>query len=59
MDKRIVIIGAGASGIAAGTRLMAAGFTNVRVLEALDRIGGRVNTVAHGDGAKLDMGAQW
>lgn len=58
MDKRIVIIGAGASGIAAGTRLLVAGHTNVIVLEAEQRIGGRVNTVPHGS-STLDMGAQW
>lgn len=58
MDKRIVIVGAGAAGIAAGTRLLEAGCTDVRVLEAEQRIGGRVNTVSYGDSV-LDMGAQW
>lgn len=58
MDKHIVIIGAGAAGIAAGTRLLVAGYTNVTVLEAEQRYGGRVNSVPQGS-AMLDMGAQW
>lgn len=58
MEKHIVIIGAGASGIAAATKLLANGFENVTVLEAEARIGGRVNTVKYGDGF-VDLGAQW
>lgn len=58
MDKKIVIIGAGASGIAAASKLIKNGFTNVIVLEAEQRIGGRVNTIEFGENV-LDMGAQW
>lgn len=58
MDKHIVIIGAGASGIAAATKLLDNGFENITVLEAEPRIGGRVNTVAYGSGV-VDLGAQW
>lgn len=58
MDKRIVVIGAGAAGIAAATRLVFAGFKNVVVLEAENRLGGRVCTVPFGENV-LDMGAQW
>lgn len=43
--KLVVIIGAGASGIAAATRLYENGITDILVLEAEDRIGGRVNTI--------------
>ncbi|EDV51935.1 protein anon-37Cs [Drosophila erecta] len=55
---RIVIIGAGASGIAAATRLLEQGFKNVLVFEAEDRIGGRINTIPFADSV-IDLGAQW
>lgn len=58
MEKRIVVIGAGASGIAAATRLIFAGFKNVVVLEAENRLGGRICTIPFGANV-LDMGAQW
>lgn len=41
---RIVIVGAGPSGIAAAAKLLENGFKNVTILEAEDRIGGRVYT---------------
>lgn len=52
-----MIIGAGASGIAAATRLIENGLTDVTILEAEDRIGGRINTIPFGDGV-IDFGAQ-
>ncbi|XP_001957705.2 probable polyamine oxidase 5 [Drosophila ananassae] len=55
---RIVIIGAGASGIAAATRLLEQGFKHVTVFEAEDRIGGRINTIPFGENV-MDLGAQW
>ncbi|XP_030572694.1 spermine oxidase-like [Drosophila novamexicana] len=55
---RIVVIGAGVSGIAAATRLLEQGFKNVRLLEAENRVGGRINTVPFGDSV-IDKGAQW
>ncbi|XP_016982062.1 spermine oxidase [Drosophila rhopaloa] len=55
---RIVIIGAGVSGIAAATRLLEQGFKNVQLFEAEDRIGGRINTIPLG-GSFIDLGAQW
>lgn len=58
MDPKIVVIGAGAAGIAAATKLLEIGFKNVLVLEAEDRIGGRIHTVRFGENV-LDMGAQW
>lgn len=47
---RALIIGAGASGIAAAARFVAAGFTGseVIILEGSDRIGGRINTKSFG-----------
>lgn len=58
MNSKIVIIGAGASGIAAGSKLVTAGFTNLTILEAESRIGGRIDTNAFGRGC-IDLGAQW
>lgn len=58
MEKKIVIIGAGASGFAAASKLIANGFHNLLILEAENRIGGRVHTIPFGANV-LDMGAQW
>ncbi len=58
MNRKIVIIGAGASGVAAATKLIKNGFTSVMLLEAENRIGGRINTVPFGDNV-VDVGAQW
>lgn len=58
MMKNIVVIGAGASGIAAATKLISNGYQNVKVLEAENRIGGRINTISYGSSV-VDMGAQW
>ncbi|MDJ0348114.1 FAD-dependent oxidoreductase [Cryobacterium sp. PH29-G1] len=43
-DERITVVGAGIAGIAAARQLVDAGF-NVVVIEARDRIGGRIDTV--------------
>lgn len=58
LTARIVIIGAGTAGIAAATRLLEQGFRNVLLLEAENRIGGRVNTIPFADNV-IDLGAQW
>ncbi|MBM7488850.1 monoamine oxidase [Micromonospora luteifusca] len=55
---RVVVIGAGFSGLAAALALARAG-AQVRVLEARDRVGGRVLTRWLPDGTQLDLGAQW
>lgn len=46
--KRIVIIGAGIAGLACANRLRQLGFSNVNVLEARNRIGGRINSIQNG-----------
>ncbi|XP_055597988.1 spermine oxidase-like isoform X2 [Uranotaenia lowii] len=58
MNPRIVIIGAGASGVAAATRLIEKGYRNVTVLEAEKRLGGRIHTVPFAANV-IDLGAQW
>nr|WP_244295847.1 FAD-dependent oxidoreductase [Micromonospora orduensis] len=55
---RVVVVGAGFSGLAAALALDRAG-ADVRVLEARDRVGGRVLTRWLPDGTQLDLGAQW
>ena len=42
---KVVIIGAGASGLAAASKLFKSGFKDVTILEASNRIGGRVHSV--------------
>ena len=57
-DAPILVLGAGLSGLSAATQLRARGFTNVRVLEARDRIGGRIHT-DRSTGHGIDLGAAW
>lgn len=57
LERDVVIIGAGASGLTAATRLRAAGLS-VAVLEARDRVGGRLWTNDI-EGATLEIGGQW
>jgi monoamine oxidase len=54
----VAVIGAGAAGIGGARRLLEAGRVSVLVLEARDRVGGRVNTIAPA-GFPLDRGAEW
>jgi monoamine oxidase len=54
----VAVIGAGAAGIGAARRLRKAGVVSVLVLEARDRVGGRVNTIEPA-GFPLDRGAEW
>ena len=44
----VIIIGAGAAGIAAASKLLENGFKNVTILEAEGRIGGRIFTTRFG-----------
>ena len=55
--ESVIVIGAGAAGLAAAHDLAAAG-VDVRVLEARNRIGGRVWTDTS-MGLPLDLGASW
>ena len=56
--KRVVVIGAGMSGLTAAQTLKARGH-NVLVLEARDRIGGRIWTSNKWADVPVDFGASW
>ena len=56
-SEQIIVIGAGIAGLAAAATLVAEGYT-VTVLEARDRIGGRIWT-NRDLGFALDLGASW
>ncbi|WP_423998489.1 flavin monoamine oxidase family protein [Maribacter sp. IgM3_T14_3] len=57
MNTSVVIIGAGLTGLLTAFRLQELGF-DVAVLEARNRIGGRIHTLESGK-AKVEMGATW
>jgi monoamine oxidase len=57
-DVDVAVIGAGAAGIGALSRLVEVGGATALGLEARGRVGGRVNTVAPA-GFPLDRGAEW
>ncbi|HSD22901.1 MAG TPA: NAD(P)/FAD-dependent oxidoreductase [Solirubrobacterales bacterium] len=56
--KRVIVIGAGFAGLAAADALRTAG-AQVTVLEARDRVGGRVWSVPFGQGAVVERGAEF
>lgn len=46
------------AGLSAAQHLVANGVKDIVVLEARDRLGGRIHTLAH-QGKPLELGAQW
>lgn len=56
--KHVVVVGAGFAGLAAADVLRAGG-AEVTVLEARDRVGGRVWSVPFGEGAVVERGAEF
>ncbi|KAG0718671.1 Peroxisomal N(1)-acetyl-spermine/spermidine oxidase [Chionoecetes opilio] len=55
----VVIVGAGAASVGAARELTAQGINSVLILEASDRVGGRIHTVAGPPEGVVELGAQW
>lgn len=55
-DRRIVIIGAGPTGLAAGYRLRELGYHNFVILEARDKVGGLASSETSANGFIYDIG---
>ena len=58
LEADVAIVGAGLAGLVAARRLTAAGLRPL-VLEARDRVGGRVLGEEIGDGKVVEVGGQW
>lgn len=59
LDADVIVIGAGAAGLAAAMSLVESGL-DVLVLEARDRVGGRIHTVASlSTGVPIEVGAEF
>jgi monoamine oxidase len=58
MRERVVIIGAGVAGLAAACELAQAGLRPL-ILEARPRVGGRIHTLWSGEGAPVELGAEF
>ncbi|MGH7012959.1 MAG: flavin monoamine oxidase family protein [Stellaceae bacterium] len=54
----VVVVGAGAAGLAAAKHLVSAGLA-IKVVEARGRVGGRAHTVPTGLGFAVDLGCEW
>ena len=58
MNKNIIILGAGLSGLLTAYRLKNLGY-EVKILEARDRVGGRIHTLHAALETPVEMGATW
>ena len=57
-QRRVVVVGAGFAGLSAAVTLADAG-VHVTVLEARERVGGRVWSMTLTNGAVVELGAEW
>jgi monoamine oxidase len=57
-DADVIVVGAGVAGLVAARRLEAQGLSTL-VLEARDRVGGRLLRHALSDSVVIDLGGQW
>ena len=58
VDADVAVVGAGLAGLVAARELAAAGLRPL-VLEARDRVGGRILNEEIGDGKVVEVGGQW
>ena len=58
-DAEVLILGAGMAGISAAKTLSEGNVTNFLVLEAENRIGGRVKNTLLQSGVRVELGANW
>lgn len=57
-QPKILIVGAGLAGVSAAAKLIESGYDDVIILEAENRMGGRIHSVPFANGT-IDMGGQW
>ncbi|XP_035214158.1 spermine oxidase-like isoform X2 [Stegodyphus dumicola] len=57
-NLKVLIIGAGVAGLTCGLYLSNCNFNDVSILEAQERIGGRITSINH-SGSVIELGAQW
>ncbi len=57
VHTRTVIVGAGMAGISTAVNLLKNRYSDFLMFEALERIGGRINTIDYGN-SFIEMGAQ-
>lgn len=55
---KVIIIGAGIAGLSAATALLANGINDFKILEARNRIGGRIISIELGS-QRIELGANW
>ena len=55
--EKVIVVGAGVAGLAAAAAL--SGLASVLILEAQDRLGGRVHTNRSLGGVPIELGAAW
>src|SRR3954454_14310975 len=58
MDVDVVVVGAGLAGLTAARDVQSQG-ASVTILEARDRVGGRLLNEEIGDGKIVEVGGQW
>jgi len=56
--SQFIVIGGGISGLSAASHLSKNGFNDFKLLEARNRLGGRIATMQLG-GSKIELGAHW
>lgn len=59
INESIIIVGAGVAGLGVAMELRKRGYQNIKILEARDRLGGRVWTSKNWGDAPVDLGASW